>query len=179
MTLLSNLLLGLGLLAMTQFCVAQTSAAPNILPTQQHCAKVYWAKITLPDGTSARIKTREGEMGTITFSPEGRGIGITPSTLDTRPGRVRLQISNITAAADKQTVATHGAFVLVEEQGEATYAHGDLNFKIEMLPAAPTKSSDKPCNANELTGKCCVKCDNTTACGIEVQMDCGSCCSDC
>lgn len=151
MTLIKNLLLGLGLFAMTQFCVAQTSVAPNILPTQQQCTKVYWAKITLPDGTSARIKTREGEMGTITVTPDGRGIGITPSALATKPGRVRLQISNITTAADKQMAAAHSAFVLVDEQGEATYEHGNLTFKIEMLPAAPVKSSDKSCNSSGLS----------------------------
>ena len=179
MKLFKNLLLGLGLVAITQFCWAQTPVATNTQVVQQQCTKVYWAKITLADGTSARIKTREGEMGSITFAPDGRGIGITPSALGTKPGHIRLQISNITTDSDKQVVASHGAFVQVAELGDASYTHGDLNFKIEMLPVATEKNSEKPCNTNEGVAKCCVKCDNTTACGIEVQMDCGSCCTNC
>jgi hypothetical protein len=144
MKLFKNSLLGLGLIAMSPFCLAQTPVTANIQGTQQ-CVKVYGAKVTLPDGTNARVKTRNGEMATITVTPDGRGIGITPSTLDTKPGLVRLEIFNITTDADKKPVAVHAAFVKVAEQGEATYAQGNLSFKIEMLPAAPAISGDKQC----------------------------------
>ena len=150
MTLFKNLLLGFCTFAITQFCWAQSQIATNTQQVHQKCAKVYWVKITLADGSSARIKTREGEMSSITYAPDGHGINITPSALNTHAGRIRLQISNITTDENKQEVTSHGAFIQVEEQGEASYANGNQSFKIEMIPAPQGKSSEKPCNTTAL-----------------------------
>lgn len=92
------------------------------------------AKITLPDGNIARIKMREGEMATLTFGADGRGIGITPVPAESKKARVSLHVFNLSVGPDKQGIFEQGAVIHIGDESEASYANGDMTFKIEILP---------------------------------------------
>ncbi len=63
-----------------------------------------------------------------------RGIGITPFTGTRKGAEVGLRIANLEAGSEQQEIATHAATVYVQRDGEATYDHQGMGFKIQMLP---------------------------------------------
>jgi hypothetical protein len=163
-------------LAIAQMAIAQ---APLTKPASGQCVKQFWASVTMPDGKIAKIKMNEGEMATITLFKEGRGIGITPFTSTRKGADVGLRIANLVIGVDQQEIATHAATVYVAEQGEATYEHQGMGFKIQMLPTEHYADPVAPCGGTAGLTRCCVTCGSTTVCGEEVQHDCGSCCNNC
>ncbi|MEN9868717.1 MAG: hypothetical protein RL748_4307 [Pseudomonadota bacterium] len=193
MRFIQKLLLCLGIIATSSLCFAQSSDIVAKPVPNAPVAKTHWTKITLPDGSITRIMLREGEMGTIFFANENRGIGIVPVASESKSAPIALKIFNITLDANKQEIVTPGAVISVATFGEATYSHGGMNFKIELVEHQPVSSvndgaqCNSPGKAGQLAqtnnvisaGRCCLTCGSTTACGIRVDNDCGSCCSDC
>jgi hypothetical protein len=123
-------------LFLSGLAIAQVALADAALDkaAANQCVKQYWASVTMPDGKVAKVKMREGEMATITLVKEGRGIGITPFTGTRKGAEVGLRIANLESGSEQQEIATHAATVYVQRDGEATYDHQGMGFKIQMLP---------------------------------------------
>lgn len=162
--------------AIAQMALAQ---APLTKPTPNQCVKQFLASVTMPDGKVAKIRMNEGEMATITLVKEGRGIGITPFTSTKKGADVGLRIANLVIGVDQQESATHAATVYVQHDGEATYDHQGMGFKIQMLPLEQHVNPVAPCGDTAGLVRCCVTCGSTTVCGQVVDHDCGSCCNNC